>query len=63
MKDLGDLCGLDYNTAYFLKYGKIPPYLRNECSYAPASFDWEQDNKPDPYYCWQGTRIPQWFEG
>jgi hypothetical protein len=20
------------------------------------------DSEPDPYYCWQGTRIPQWFE-
>lgn len=18
--------------------------------------------EPDPYYCWQGSRIPQWFE-
>ena len=20
------------------------------------------DAEPDAYYCWQGTRIPQWFE-
>ena len=20
------------------------------------------DDAPDAYYCWQGTRIPQWFE-
>ena len=22
---------------------------------------WEEE-EPDKYYCWQGTRIPQWFE-
>lgn len=22
---------------------------------------WEEP-EPDKYYCWQGTRIPQWFE-
>lgn len=20
------------------------------------------NEEPDPYYCWQGTRIPCWFE-
>ena len=24
-EDLGDLCGLDYDTAYFMRYGKNPP--------------------------------------
>ena len=24
-EDLGDLCGLDYYTAYFMRYGKNPP--------------------------------------
>ena len=24
-EDLGDLCGLDYDTAFFMRYGKYPP--------------------------------------
>lgn len=62
MEDLGNLCGLDYNTAYFLKYGKNAPYKKKECKYTPPEFDWEQVNKQDEFYCWRGTRIPQWFE-
>lgn len=62
MEDLGDLCGLDYNTAYFMKYGKNAPMFTNNCKQAPAEFDWERTNSPDEYYCWQGCRIPLWFE-
>lgn len=61
-KCLGDLCGLDYDTAYFLKYGVNPPQVKKKCISTPAKFDWEKTNEPDPYYCWRGTRIPQWFE-
>ena len=62
MEDLGDLCGLDYDTAYFMKYGKNPPYRKKDCKFTPPEFDWEVAYEPDPYYCWQGSRIPQWFE-
>ena len=62
MEDLGDLCGLDYNTAYFMKYGKNAPMYEKHCKFAPAEFDWEVAYEPDPYYCWRGSRIPQWFE-
>ncbi len=61
-QDFGDLCGLDYNTAYFLKYGKNAPYRKKECAYQPPEFDWETMHNPPPYYCWHGSRIPQWFE-
>ena len=62
MEDLGDLCGLDYNTAYFMKYGRNAPVFKNDCKLAPSEFDWEITYQPDEYYCWQGSRIPQWFE-
>ena len=51
----------DEEMAYFLKYGKIKPYKKT-CLYEPAKHDYETDNEPPPYYCWQGSRIPQWFE-
>lgn len=60
-QDLGDLCGLDYDTAYFMRYGKYPP-PRERKKAIPPKVDWETIYEPDPYYCWQGTRIPQWFE-
>lgn len=69
MEDLGDLCGLDYDTAYFMKYGKRPPAIKEEktikCfddAYLAESLAYEIMYEPDEYYCWQGTRIPQWFE-
>ena len=49
----------DEDIAYILKYGKPKPYKRPECKYAPPE-EWEI--KQDEYYCWRGTRIPQWFE-
>lgn len=52
----------DHETGYFLEYGKYPPIKEKECIFAPAEFDWEKANEPDTYYCWQGTRLPQWFE-
>lgn len=61
-ENLGDLCGLDYDTAYFLKYGEKAPYREERCTRKEAAFDWEQVNESAPYYCWQGTRLPQWFE-
>lgn len=54
----------DENIAYFLKYGKIKP-LERTCKYGLTDDDIDyyiHDNKPDEYYCWQGTRIPCWFE-
>ena len=51
MEDLGDLCGLDYNTAYFLKYGKNAPMYEKVCKFAPPEFDWEQTYNPDEYHC------------
>jgi hypothetical protein len=57
MEDLGDLCGLDYDTAYFMKYGKNPPYRQKFCIYTPPEFDWERVNEPDDYICWRGARI------
>lgn len=53
---------LDYEIGYFMKHGTYPPREENKCVYAPAEYDWEQLNEPDSYYCWQGTRLPQWFE-
>lgn len=57
MEDLGNLCGLDYDTAYFMKYGKNPPYRKKDCKYTPPEFDWERVNGPDDYICWRGARI------
>jgi hypothetical protein len=61
MEDLGDLSGLDYNTAYFMKYGVNAPYKRNDCRLAPPEFDWERLHEPDAFYCWRGCRLPQWM--
>ena len=61
MQDLGDLSGLDYNTAYFMKYGKNAPYKKKECIFTPPEFDWEQAYKQDEFHCWQGARLPQWI--
>lgn len=52
---------LDYDMAYFMQHGKYPP-PRVRKKTVPAKGDWETINEPDQYYCWQGTRIPQWFE-
>jgi hypothetical protein len=57
MEDLGDLCGLDYSTAYFLKYGKNPPYRKESCIYTPPEFDWELAHEPDNFICWRGVRM------
>lgn len=51
----------DEEIAYFMKLGKLKPYKKN-CAFKTAEFDWERNNKPDEYYCWQGSRIPLWFE-
>ena len=51
MEDLGDLCGLDYNTAYFLKYGKNAPMFENTGKFTPPEFDWETAYNPDEYHC------------
>lgn len=61
MEDLGDLSGLDYNTAYFMKYGKNAPYKKKECIFTPPEFDWEQAYKQDEFHCWRGARLPQWI--
>ena len=61
MENLGDLCGLDYNTAYFLKYGKNAPMFKKYCKATPPDFDWETAYKSDEYHCWCGTRLPQWI--
>lgn len=52
----------DYETGYFLTHGQYPPKEDNHCISTPAEYDKERHCEPDPYYCWQGTRIPQWFE-
>ena len=55
----------DEEIAYFLKHGKYPPYERHKCTYGltEADIDYHiHNNKPSPYYCWRGWRIPQWFE-
>ena len=51
----------DEEIAYFLKHGKNKPYKRT-CKNTQPQHDYERDNEPEPYYLWQGTRIPQWFE-
>ena len=28
----------------------------------PEGTGTSHDNKPNPYYFWRGSRIPQWFE-
>ena len=61
MQDLGNLSGLDYETAYFMKYGRNAPYKKKECNFTPPEFDWEQAYKQDEFHCWQGTRLPQWM--
>ena len=38
MQDLGDLGGLDYETAYFMKYGRNAPYKKKECIFTPPEF-------------------------
>ena len=53
MKDIGDLCGLDYDTAYYLKYGEYPK-REKMCEFTPALPDWETIHEPDKYICWQG---------
>lgn len=58
MIDLGDLCGLDYNTAYFLKYGKNAPVLKKEGKFTPPEFDWERVNEPAQFECYRGWRMP-----
>ena len=57
MEDLGDLCGLDYETAYYMKYGKRPPRIENKCTFAPPEIDWERVHEPDDYICWRDARI------
>ena len=57
MEDLGDLCGLDYDTAYFMKYGKRPPVIEKKLGYTPPEIDWERIHEPDDYICWRGARI------
>lgn len=49
------------DVLYCFIHGQNPP-PKEKCQHAPAEFDWESANEPDPYYCWQGTRLPQWFE-
>ena len=61
MQDLCDLSGLDYETAYFMKYGRNAPYKKKECIFTPPEFDWERTNKQDEFHCWQGARLPQWI--
>lgn len=54
----------DEETAYFLKYGKHKVHEK-KCKQGLTSDDIDyyiHDNKQDKYYCWQGTRIPKWFE-
>jgi hypothetical protein len=38
-----------------------PTYSETNYTNFEMSLALEQ-NKPDEWYCWQGTRIPQWFE-
>lgn len=55
----------DEETAYFLMHGKLKPYERSNCQYGLSENDIDyhlHENRPDEYYCWQGTRIPCWFE-
>lgn len=62
MENLGDLCGLDYETAYFMKYGKNAPYKKKECKYTPPEFDWERANEPDQFICWRGARLEDFIQ-
>jgi hypothetical protein len=55
----------DEETAYFLMHGKLKPYKRPNCQYGLSENDIDyhlHESRPDEYYCWQGTRIPCWFE-
>ena len=55
----------DEETAYFLKHGKLKPYERCSCNYGLGESDNDyhlHDNRADEFYCWQGSRIPCWFE-
>lgn len=51
----------DAEIAYYLKHGKMLA-IHNKSTPKPAEFDWEKAYEQDSYHCWQGTRIPQWFE-
>lgn len=57
MEDLGDLSGLDYNTAYFMKYGVNAPMFKKECKFTPPKFDWETLHEPAQYECYRGWRM------
>lgn len=54
----------DEDLAYFFRYGKIKPVKRNK-RYGLTDDDIDyhiHEEDIDTYYCWQGTRIPCWFE-
>ena len=36
-------------------------YLKTLPQEEEITMGWEEP-EPDKFYCWQGTRIPQWFE-
>ena len=65
MEDLGDLCGLDYETAYLLKYGSKAPEIKEEktinCfddAYLAESLAYETMYEPALYECYRGWRMP-----
>ena len=64
MEDLGDLCGLDYDTAYFMKHGKKAPEFKGEkinCFYddfTKESLAYESMYEPALYECYRGWRMP-----
>lgn len=50
------------DALYCFIHGHNPLPKEKTCKQAQAQIDWETIHEPDPYYCWQGTRLPQWFE-
>ena len=71
--DLLRECGIDYDTAYFMEYGKHPPRVETdwkkyreymESLNNPDNIDrtdphWE--TQPDEYYCMRMWRFPNWW--
>ena len=54
----------DYEIAHFMKCG-VYPKVTNTCKYGLTDDDidfYTHKQNFDEYYCWRGTRIPQWFE-
>ena len=55
----------DSELAYFLEYGELKPYERNNCKYGLTENDIDyhfHEKKEDEFICWQGSQIPNWLQ-